>query len=382
LTTENIFSIQDDISSQIVAALRARLDVELSEAQTVRVSTENLDAYDLFLQGWRLFQLRMELPQAERLLADATDLDPRYARAWEVRAAVALLRPDYGDVSMTQAEASQRALDFAETALELDPNSALALGVRAHAHATNNGYLVAPHSVAEIFAGYDRALALDSKNQSVLLWRGIQHRRVGNLEAALADFDACIEIDPDYRSCHSNQYITLHEMGRTAEAFDLYKATVRGGSAFLGGFEFGMLAAMGQETAFTILTNTPRLFAGWDRHGELYDAFHNLDADHSELVEAARRFLEDRPMVDQVYSVPSLLIPLGAYDLIRTTGIYWAYEYENYRRSPQFKNYMKQTGVLEYWRQTRFPPQCRPVGDDDFECPALPSGRDRQAGRR
>jgi hypothetical protein len=69
-----------------------------------------------------------------------------------------------------------------------------------------------------------------------------------------------------------------------------------------------------------------------------------------------------------VYAVASLLIPLGAYDLVQTTGVYRAYEYENYRQSQQFKNHLRQTGVLEYWQQFGFSPQCRPLGNSDFEC--------------
>ena len=29
---------------------------------------------------------------------------------------------------------------------------------------------------------------------------------------------------------------------------------------------------------------------------------------------------------------------------------------------------MRDIGLPEYWRKHGFPPQCRPIGDDDFEC--------------
>ena len=28
----------------------------------------------------------------------------------------------------------------------------------------------------------------------------------------------------------------------------------------------------------------------------------------------------------------------------------------------------KESGVLDYWHERGFPPQCRPIGSDDFEC--------------
>ena len=29
---------------------------------------------------------------------------------------------------------------------------------------------------------------------------------------------------------------------------------------------------------------------------------------------------------------------------------------------------LKRRGIVDYWRTVEFPPQCRPVGDDDFTC--------------
>jgi len=46
----------------------------------------------------------------------------------------------------------------------------------------------------------------------------------------------------------------------------------------------------------------------------------------------------------------------------------WDESHQNVRRAPQFKRHMKATGALDYWQEHGFPPQCRPIGDDDFEC--------------
>jgi hypothetical protein len=39
-----------------------------------------------------------------------------------------------------------------------------------------------------------------------------------------------------------------------------------------------------------------------------------------------------------------------------------------YRKSDQFKNYLRQTRIEAYWREHGWPDFCRPLGDDDFEC--------------
>ena len=39
-----------------------------------------------------------------------------------------------------------------------------------------------------------------------------------------------------------------------------------------------------------------------------------------------------------------------------------------YRRSPEFKAHATASGLPDYWRKHGFPPQCKAVGSDDFEC--------------
>jgi hypothetical protein len=36
---------------------------------------------------------------------------------------------------------------------------------------------------------------------------------------------------------------------------------------------------------------------------------------------------------------------------------------------------LQQIGVPTYWRAHGFPPQCRPVGEEDFVCDEPPSGK-------
>ena len=47
---------------------------------------------------------------------------------------------------------------------------------------------------------------------------------------------------------------------------------------------------------------------------------------------------------------------------------FWDASLSLYRRSPQFKARMKNFGAYDYWRKHGFPPQCKPVGADDFVC--------------
>ena len=47
-----------------------------------------------------------------------------------------------------------------------------------------------------IFAGLERALALDPKDSNALNWLGIANSFVGNHEKAVEIFNRCVEVDP------------------------------------------------------------------------------------------------------------------------------------------------------------------------------------------
>jgi hypothetical protein len=46
----------------------------------------------------------------------------------------------------------------------------------------------------------------------------------------------------------------------------------------------------------------------------------------------------------------------------------WHPDGDEFRTTPQFKSVVRQLGIYEYWQARGYPPHCKPVGDDDFEC--------------
>jgi hypothetical protein len=50
------------------------------------------------------------------------------------------------------------------------------------------------------------------------------------------------------------------------------------------------------------------------------------------------------------------------------TGWWWFKGYPGLVESPARKREMIARGLVDYWFEHGFPPQCRSVGDDDFEC--------------
>ena len=83
-----------------------------------------------------------------------------------------------------------------------------------------------------------------------------------------------------------------------------------------------------------------------------------------------------KPDVEWIYEDALMYAVFGEFD--KTTNIFlenpsyatrvWHPALADYRKSDQFKSYLRQTRMEEYWRKHGWPDMCRPLGDDDFEC--------------
>jgi hypothetical protein len=68
-----------------------------------------------------------------------------------------------------------------------------------------------------------------------------------------------------------------------------------------------------------------------------------------------------------------LLLSFRAYDELAKdptmgVGALWHPDGDEFRTTPQFKTVIREYGIFKYWKFRGFPPQCKPIGDDDFEC--------------
>jgi hypothetical protein len=51
-----------------------------------------------------------------------------------------------------------------------------------------------------------------------------------------------------------------------------------------------------------------------------------------------------------------------------TTAVLWHPSYSPVRKTGRFKQFVRKTGLIEYWRAKGWPPQCHATTGDDFEC--------------
>lgn len=190
---------------------------------------------------------------------------------------------------------------------------------------------------------------------------------VGRKDEALRVFRRCMEVDPTFAPCAENEYDALWVLGRPDQAFAHFQAALDRGTLVDEYVNFALLAHFEQKTTFLFAANQSVWLPGWRRHQEIYDALRNLQGDHSALAAELVQFSGLAPGGSNGY-LENLLVPLGAHDLLPLGMYMWGPEYSQYRRSAQFGRFIRESGAYDYWQAHGYPPQCRPVGEDDFQC--------------
>jgi len=181
----DIFSLQDEISRAIVAALRLRLLPEEKSALGRR-GTDDVEAYNLYLMAWQRYISGPEsnaqsLDSIVRLCRRATEIDARYARAWALLAvAQMMLRFSHG-------RTEDDGLAAAEQALALDPDLAEAHSAKARILARHGRY-------DEAFAEFDIALRLDPESWDVNRWIGYWKLAQGRPAEAIRYYEKAVSL--------------------------------------------------------------------------------------------------------------------------------------------------------------------------------------------
>jgi adenylate cyclase len=247
----DIFAVQDEIVREIVTAL----DVKLREGEQHRVwatGTRNLEAWecvrlatDAVLGG-----ATEERARATRLIERALELDPDYPTAWAMRAWLHFNEADvggglgdrtrfeeaqaaafrcghraldldpgyadaYGILALTHLNAREhdKAIEMAEKAIALDPNSAENLGGVATAVMTKSGRAERAIELAL------RAMRLcPFYRPGMLRALGMAYRASGRLEEAVTCYRESLKREAGFLSAHVNLASALGELGWQEEA--------------------------------------------------------------------------------------------------------------------------------------------------------------------
>jgi TolB-like protein len=365
---DNMFAIQDDIAKAIAVALRIPLGLQVDSERI-----GDLDTYQKFLRARAMVHTRGygSLAEATVLLEQVVDADPWYAPAWAYLAQSYVFALNYhpawlsGDfealrpvvaVSMPKAERAAR------RAVELDPNLAdghAVLGLTLELR----GDLMAAEDL------YRKALVLDPANPDALHFYSRLQAEVGRFKEALVMRQQLQVLDP-FVPVYNQVTSWLHWVsGETDAAFALDAAL----PAFYRGYSSPrLLASLGryEEAAALIRTNPAGMF-------------------EPGVVEAAADLLRSAPTpAASSEALPSLgwfnfvYVHVGAlgrtlefyeggvdvgYSVSISNFLLWHPYYGALRQTERYKRFMRDRGVVDYWRQRGWPELCRPIGDD-FSC--------------
>jgi TolB-like protein/DNA-binding winged helix-turn-helix (wHTH) protein/Tfp pilus assembly protein PilF len=210
----DVFTVQDEIASAVVTALRVHL-LPMQPAARDELRTGNLEAYYQYLQGRQSYNQgnAVGYQRAVTAFQAATALDPRYAAAY---ADLALAQFWWADSTDTPFEL-ESALAAAEKAVVLAPELATGYSAR--------GFLRAIYSFdyPGAQADLDKAVALSPGDAWVLHRSAILLAELGKLPEAIAREEQALALDPLSTEICVRLAFFLVANGQLAQARPLYE---------------------------------------------------------------------------------------------------------------------------------------------------------------
>jgi len=184
---EDIFSLQDNITAQIVSALQVSL-TPTDKALAERKPTDSVAAYDLFLKGRaNFYRFTPETTlEAIKCFEEAIEIDPNFADAYSYLSYChalgwILMWPGFDDIL-------ERANELAERGVALDGTSAFALARLGWVQTFLRRY-------DQAIANLEKAIALAPNNAEVYATFGIALNYWGNPERGLELLEKAFSLD-------------------------------------------------------------------------------------------------------------------------------------------------------------------------------------------
>jgi TolB-like protein len=377
----DIFQVQDEIARTIVDRLRIELaPADQQVAQRQQVPTQNVEAYQLYLQGRAVWKLRGEenLRHAIEFYQSAIARDPGFARAHAALASAYVVMPGYTKEKDDQEKFLALAEGSARQALAIDPNIGEAHAVLAQINADRGDLLDAE-------SGFFFAISLEPNEPTPHQWYSILLMKVGRIDAALAQAMRAQELDPTSPILAFNLANAHLVKGDNDEALRYSKL-----AAELG---------LGRRSQ-SVETIVALRHGQWDEARRLISQDPDLPPELSSksaefvaaLADPAKRpaMIARLKALDPKIATQSQLIGsylhLGETDLayrimfeaLDKDPLVWTWDWDlsqawtlegaAMRRDPRLGELAERIGMLDYWTQYGFPDGCRASKDATIIC--------------
>jgi serine/threonine-protein kinase len=264
---EDIFAVQEEIAREIVNALEIKLDEQ--SVSLIRRYTENIEAYNLYLEGRYFWSRRMpeDLEKGIRFFQKAIEIDPNYALAYvgisdsyHLLASYGVLPPQHAFPKAT--EAALKALEIDNTLGEAHTSLAnvklfyewdwpaaerefkRAIQLNPYYNRTHEWYavyLAITNKIEEAIAEMKRAVELEPLSISSQTGIGRHLYFAKKFDQAIKQFHRALELDPYCFYAHAYLGQTYIMKSKYPEAITHFEKAV----AITGGKEAGSLCGLG-----------------------------------------------------------------------------------------------------------------------------------------
>jgi len=359
------FAIHDDIAFRIAQVVGIRV------VEPIQRPTTNPHAYDLYLRGLTAFAQRQDevkTRQAISYFEGALKLDPRFVQA---EAALALAWSALGS-QLPDADARERGASLARHALAVDPSNSDAYAALAgYEHYVRYDFLAAEEA-------YRQAIKTGPNNVTAHYWYGDHLRNMGRMKEAYTMVMAARSLDPasapvvGISGSIEVDLGYLDEADRTAEVLVQlgwrYPHLLRGNIAIRRGDLERAVHEYNQDPPIRrAFPFTEEFFALWVYPARPVPAgliqevkqrcpLSALDRSCYTALVAVREY-------EAAFTYSRTAFAEGRWD----TEYLWLHRNVSARRQPGFKALVREIGLVDYWRKTRWADYCQPKGDD-FEC--------------
>jgi TolB-like protein len=378
---EDIFQVQDEIAAAIVDKLRIELAPQEQElAMRDKAPTQNVEAYELYLQGRAVWKRRGEenLLRAIDLYQKALGLDPGFARAHAALASAYVVLPGYTKEEGDEEKIRPLAVASARQALSIDPNIGEAHAVLAQINVQRGNLLDAE-------SGFFFAISLEPNEPTPHQWYSLLLAQVGRIGAALEQARRAHDLDPASPVIAANLANMSLMAGQDEEALRFNRlANELGISKKNTGIEAMVAMRRGQWA------EARRLIALQDGLPEAIrpQAARYVDAvaDPKLVPQVVAEMQAVDPAVVPQFELIQPYMHLGQLDLVYgmlfksldedpmawskhwTLEHAWTAEGKAFRRDPRFGELARRMGIVDYWKQYGYPDGCRAGDDSSIVC--------------
>ncbi|MEZ4903023.1 MAG: tetratricopeptide repeat protein [Spirosomataceae bacterium] len=205
------------VSKEVAEELNQKMSNSFQD-KLAKKPTENLEAYNAFLQGQQLMQTRTK----EKIEASITQfnhaiiLDPSFANAFANRAIAYFLMGE--DHNMDVQNAYKLAEKNALTAIKLDPQNGRSYAVLGNIYKMQNKW-------EQALTTYQIALKFSPNDAQITYWYSLALRSIGQMDEAIKYSTKAVALDPLASNIYGGHLIGCAYTGR----FDLAEKAIKEG---------------------------------------------------------------------------------------------------------------------------------------------------------